>query len=139
MTGKLLLSHLDSGETTLASDQGPSDWASLQLPKAALPSFIYVACRKSVRLFDLRVKPVAAFRQLYQFEGNELLGGLSQPIEEDGEYSLFGCTNRQVFLLDSRMPSEVVELCHASDVAFGAFNREPVPLGCSIIKIPNTR
>ena len=134
--GKVLLNYLDSSNVTVASDQGPNDWASLQLPKTALHSHLYLASRKSVRIFDLRAKP--AFRTappLYQFQGREMLGGLCEPLND---HQLFGCTNRQVFWVDIRMPGEVVELCHATDSSL-AINREPVPLGCSMIKIPDSR
>ena len=85
-----------------------------------------------MRLFDLRSQKYGMKdNPLYHFEGCETLGGLCQPLDN---HRLFGCTNRQVFMLDTRMPRDLIELCPVSDVSFVS-NGEPVPSGCSMIKV----
>ena len=133
-SGHLLLNHLDRTSVTAISAESAKDWTSLQLPKTGLTPFVYVADRKSVKLFDLRQRAVRK-QTLYDFEGCELIGGLAEPIND---HQIFGCTNLQVFMLDTRMPSDAVELCHATDYSF-VTQKSSVPLGCAMTKIPDSR
>jgi len=137
-SGNVKLYNLDtrlSSNVAIVETLATHKWVSLQQPKSELPWHVYLADRKSVRLFDLRSQREGQKdNPLYQFKGCETLGGLCEPIDN---HRLFGCTNRQVFVLDNRMPRDLIELCHVSDVSFIS-HEESVPLGCSMIKVPES-
>ena len=125
-SGQFVIYDLLTNQRESVERRGACNWSSLLPDSEVIQRGFFNSTRKAIKFYDIREKAVT--QKLYKFKGYEMLGGL---VKDQGN-GLFGCSNSQVFYLDTRMPDHLAELCHVSDSTF--FCRDDVPAGCSHFK-----